>query len=697
MAERESESIGIVDVLDNLSVIAEADSLDELEVNENFQFIPHQPDEEVREFYWVRAGANDLTLMAIRENFRSALKYLNALYKKAEKEEEKGSLIERINQIMVLVGEASAKLARMDLLFKDKLPKLAEFKELQSFYKNVVVKSESEIPSEMLLGIMPAEEVVEEVGGVHILNNIDVILQDKAYELFYMKNEAEADFYTDALARNLKVSCDFGKYAKEYSGDDPLVQIKNWQDKAVQVMAKEVIGAVHKQLESLFREMGPNKELELVSLLKRSLLALMLSSNPRNLLRQYSPKGCYLYFSDFQQFLRELLTNREYTHYSLYASPLEQPFSKQLSSIIGAMIFQIYTTGPDRKEMVDVISELTKDGGKSDSLSEFLMASAKALNKVLENHPNGPLFKTLDLLREEKIPAYDPWLLGNFPEKVSELLIDEKKCTLLRLPPPITQENISRATVTEEFRTFLSTLSQKGLKLLYIDFQDRTSWNEHSRVKAIEALSKEALFSDVFTYVNMTKETDFYRQESLYHNLSDSSEFVRQLYLNLSDESCGFYFSPKLKKELFPIFTEKLLGRVWESFFDKKSELSREERLKFIEITYLLLTLKIIEIEEPNFVTLTSKDGLDIGSASLIELIAMIGCGTKHKWKKGDFDLLSCHLLSPTLLFRERSLHEEPLNRMVETIALLEAHQGFFQEFSSLYHKPTLKTEIVFL
>jgi hypothetical protein len=695
MASR--ESIGILEVLDNLSTLAEADSLDEIEVNENFQFIFHKPDDEVREFYWVRAGANDLTMMAIRENFRSALKHLNGLYKVAKSEEERTRLAEGINQIMVLVGEAASKLEKFDLLFKDRIPKLSEFKDLQNFYKRIVVRQTSEIPEELLEEILPQAESVEELQGVHLLNDIDTIKRDHVYELFFMKNEADLDFYTDVLSKNLKMACDFGEYAKEYSGDDPLVQIKNWEDKGVQVLAKEVLSQTHHELGKLFQAMGPHLEEEMVSLLKRALLALMLAANPRNLLRQYSPKGCFLYFADFQNFFRELLHNREYIHYLLYASPMQLPFSTQLTKVISSMIYQIYTTGPDRSEIASVISQLAGKSKSKEKLSDFLRTSYESLKKVLENHPNGPLFKALDLLRDENKPSYDPWMMGNLPEKVAVLSMGEKKMSLLRIPAPITQERIERAVITDEFRAFLTAMVQKGQKLLYVDFQDRTSWSEHSRVKALEAISKEANFSDCFTYVNLAKDTDFYNQLSLYRDLADSNEFIQNFFLQLSDESTGYHFPTHIRKALFPIFVEKLLGNIWDHFFDKKAELNLRERLDFIEITYQLISLKIIELEKPDFVTLTSKDGLDIGSTSLVGLLATIGFGTKYQWPENSFSELRTHLFAPTLQQRERVVHSDRFSRFVELISYYEKKEGFLKHFSALFDHNTLTMEILSL
>lgn len=692
------EQLGILEILDNLNAIVEAQSLEEIEVTENYQFIPHKEEEETRELYWMKAGPNDLTLLAVKENFRAALKYLHHFYQKVKSDEERARILDGINAIMVLVGEATSKLERFDSLFKEKIPKLSEYKDLKNFYKRVTVRSKEPIEEEGLEEDLLTEERIEEVEGVHLLNDLEAIKRDRIYELFYLKNEASLDFFTEALSRNIKVACDFGEFAKEYTGEDPLVQIKNWEDKGLQLMAKNMLAQVKNELENYYKEASRFREVEEVALFQRAVFALMLAANPRNLIRQFSSKGCYQYFSDFLLFMRELLVHREFTRYLLYRSPSAPPIFSSLSKVVSSLIFLLYTTGPDRKEIGQVISELSeKKLTKEERLSSFLGESYALLKKMLEKHPSGPLFKALDLIREETKPSFDPLMLGNLPEKLGTFYLEEKERELLRIPAPIIQERIDKAVVSDEFRSFLFKCSEKGLKLLYVDFQDRTSWHEHGRVKAIESLSHEAQYSGCFSYVNLAKDTDFYNQLGLYRDLSESSEFIRVLYLQLSDESTGYHFSTALKKALFPDFMEKIVGKIWEEFFDKKEQLSLHERLDFIELSYHFITLKIIEIEKPDFITLTSKDGLDIGSTSAVEFLSLIKMGSKEKFKSGDFEDLRTILFAPTLLQRERVIHSERFQRLIEMIQLLENSPGFLRAFSSLFDKKTLELKLISL
>lgn len=701
------EHLTIFEALENLNIIAEAETLDEIEVTEHAQLISHHEkgeEEKGKEIYWVRASRDDLTVEAIKTTFRTVLDYLQSFYKKMKNAGDNQRLVEGVNTIMVLVGEAASKMDRFSSLFKMKISDLEEYKELQTFYRSKVIKetyrefakvpvsedlTEDQLWEKEIEALIGKEEV-QEIEGVHLLNDVETVKRDHLYELFYLKNEAGHRFYSYDLARNMKLACDFGEYAKEYFGDDPLLQIKNWEDKSLHLFAKHLLTSSKRWIGKFYKEALKHKEMDLVMTLHNAVMALMLSANPRNLIRQFSLKGCHRYFSDFLFFMRAVLVNRDYQKFLIYSPPASHPFFLDTMELIQSLCRDLFTIGADQTELTLALKEMiARSGVKTGrTLAERLKEAYVALSETLKKHPNGPLFKALDLIREEdEERIFDPFIQGNIPTNDGKVVIGEYEVDIVRFPCPVIQEFIHQAYVTEEFKTYLYACAhpKHKRKHLLINFQDRTSWKEHARCKAIEELSRKAEFAEVLTVVTLAKDTDFYNQMGLYHDIGQAEEFLHHFKDHLGDESTGYAFPAHLKKMLFPDFINSLLTTIHKVFFDQKKTLSLRERLDFIELAYHFITLKLIESVGPNYLSLISKDSLDITGIATVGLSALLGIIQGKKWTEEEIDHLITVLFGPTLLNRERVIHPERFERLHDMISLLENKKDFWKAFKSLY------------
>ncbi len=473
------------------------------------------------------------------------------------------------------------------MIFREKITDFDEYKQLQHFYKDRVIKESFQkfakttdlfrrVVGEKEKAQAAREEVVE-VDGAHLIGNLEAIKEDHHYELFFLKNEAGHHFFTYDLIRDMKLACDFGAFSQEYFGDDPLLQIKNWQDRSVHLLAERMLATSKRWLDGFYKEALRFLQVPMVANLHRAIMALMLAANPRNLIRQFSPKGCYRYFDDFQQFLREVLLDRDFQKFLLYAPPASQPFFLELIRVVESLSFNLFTLGADQKEWESVLKTLAIRNGamKTEKISDFFHKVDHELTNVLKKHPNGPLFKTFDLmLQEDGEHAFDPLIQGNIPTVDGSLNRKSKATQLIRMPSPTTQEYVQKAFVIEEFLTYLRACSdlKEGRRHLIVNFQDRTSWSEHARCAALEDLSRQAEFVDVLSVVTLAKDTDFYNQTGPYQSLDASSSFIEQMHLQLKDESTGFYFAPAIKEKLFNEFIDPLLHQVHETLFDKKKD-----------------------------------------------------------------------------------------------------------------------------
>lgn len=713
---KENGNLDILDALENLNTLVDADSLEEIEVTDESLLIPHKGVKKgEREYYWEKAGPDDLTLNAIQETYRSVNIYLQGFYSKMKKTGDTKRLVEGINTVMVLVGEATKNLEKFGVLFQNRVQEFEDYKQLQNFYRNRVIKesfqefAKAQIPKEKTKSIddiLPeqraAEEEVlellgeetEEVAGVHILNDLEVVKRDHLYELFYLKNEAGNNFYTYELARKIKLACDFGEFTEEYFGEDPLLQIKNWEDKSLHLRAQSILKNTKRHIDLFYREAMKYKEMDVVSSLHNALMALMMAAQPRNLIRQFSLKGCHLYFQDFLLFLREALLTREYQKFLIYSPPAGKTFFIDLMELVNRLSFHLFTGEAHDEELKNALKQMVerKKHAQTKTLSETLGQANAALTDAFKKHPNGPIFKAVDTVRETEWVIFDPLHQGNLPRKEWSLAGNHHEIACLHLPSPTLQEIIDKAFITEEFKTFLRSLDPKE-HLVFFNFQDRTSWKEHARSLAIEELSRHAEFATVFTVVTLAKDTDFYNQSGLYHDVDEAEVFIDHFNQHLSDEITGYYFAPQLKKELFPSFVQELLLQIHTTFFDEKEMLSLSERLNFIELTYHFLELKIIESVNPTYLAFSSKDALDIGGITNLGFIALLTVDKGKKWSESERDTLIKLLFGPTMMLRERVVHPERFERLHSMIHLLEEKESYLKDFKGLFHKETLKCE----
>jgi hypothetical protein len=310
-----------------------------------------------------------------------------------------------------------------------------------------------------------------------------------------------------------------------------------------------------------------------------------------------------------------------------------------------------------------------------------LLDQDESIRYLLKRYPSGPLLKTLDFFRDgQETQGFDPLVQENLPAQLFTFGFDETHVTCLRLPAPLSQMFINQATVTEEFRGFLRSLTGgiKEQKHLFINLQDRTSWHEHARCVAIEELQKNAEFSHNIVVVTLPKNTEFYLQSASYQYLNDAKAFLAQFKEQIaSREACGFYFPSSLNAAELESFIDKTLGMIHKIFFSSKDILSRKNRLDFIEIFYQFFILKCVEMIKPDSMSLTCKDSVDIGASAGAAFFSFLKIlSSAQPWTSEDQDQLLYLLYAPSLLVRERAIDIQCFNRMVSALAVMHGELG---------------------
>jgi len=703
------EDISIMEAVDNLSSIAELNP-EEVEAEKG--------EERTRVLKWLSPKKSGDELAEVKRSFKAVHNYLKKVYSKDPSSIKDQEMQRGIHAIMTLAGEAVEKIDKCSSLFARahgldmKLSSSKEYQELQKFYHDKIIKrfKESLESEDAWLAEWAGEKDVKDVEQVG-LKDLETVKRDREYELFYLLDDEGKPFYNKNLLRHIKLVADFDEIAFSEMHEDPLLKVKVVQDKDVHETAKEVIEAVDHEIKRFYQDALKFKEHQMVCYLNMAMMALLMASHDRHLMKQTYGKTCLSYFSDFQFYLREALTSPQYAKTvemsdeerdSLLTATLDLLHStchalflrRGLKSDMGAFVYNLIHTAEQHEQV--------KHKGSILSFFTHLLECHDDIENVLRKYPNGPLFKTLDVFRDQESNiGFDPYRLENLPSRVYDFGNKNLGTTVLRMACPTKQERIDQAYVIEEFVGLLRSLStrREKKKLLVFNFQDRTNWKEFSRCEAIESLQSDAEFSKHIWVVTLPKNTDFYLQVDEYIRETDAKNFIKQLTEQVeSFEECGFSFPRGITKKEIHAFVSKLIPLIHSHFFDEKEILTRKNRLDFIEIFFHFLQLKVIDIIKPEYTTFLCKDSLDTGAAATASFFGFTKIiSNDASFSEEDKDLMLWMVYAPSLFVRERPIDIQRLNRLVSfltisTVLFEEKRSKIIKDLEPLFEKGTFDT-----
>lgn len=696
MVTHPHHNLSVVEAVETLSSIADLTFDRDIGIAKKHEVILGDKKIAYRTVHWLHHKDASFTVSLVREIFRVILHYIRQFYKKEYRQVTDQKTLEGIKTIMVLVGEAAKKLDRYTQILHQtqSTTDLKEYKQLQEFYSTTIVGEINEgisfgLPQEkgaqeMTFAVVPKE--IEALRATkHLFVDLETVKKDTEYELFFIRKEDGSRFFNPRLLRNIKLVCDFGSYFGERKELDPLEHIREWSDRVFHACAKEMLRFLGSRLDHFFCKTRRVNEQELLPVLSKALLALMLSSHAQNLVFHRLSKSCSEYFEDFQGFLREALQTDIYRKWITYPPKEGNCFAFDMIDLLHSLCRAFYTHlrgleevsalihGLVQKAVSDVAREDLEEAQFSEGIPNKLHAEYSAMSKLLKHHPNGPLFKVLEILEEEAYDVFDPILQRNIPNRLYDLYVENRRYAFLRIPAPIHQGMINKAVVNDEFIGFLRSNPQgRSSKHLLINLQDRTSWREHFRCVALEQLQRHSDLESLLSVATLAIDTDFYHQLNPYHELSDALLFKVQFKELLLDENGGYYFPPSVNRgELFS-FIDDAFAVIHGIFFSFKNAILREGRLDFIELFHLLLQLKLIEWSRAETISLTCKDSIDTGEAYSIALFVFLKLINGQEWTDYDWCHLNVMLYAPSVLIRERVMLPERFNRMLSALKVVD-------------------------
>lgn len=685
--------------------------------------------------HWMHPEDNEYTLSVVRDTFKVVLDYLRQFYAQEYDHVDDSKTIEGIKTIMVLVGEAARKLDKFTHLFKQSQIKTVtdfrEFKELQDFYQTRIARKIDEGILSKWVFALSNQYISRATGKIklkgaaaaktkHVFVDLDSVKKDSEYELFSLRKEDGSRFFNARLIRNLKLVFDFGDYfgSAQEKDEDPLQEVGFWVDQCCQSAAKSILQVLGSQIDMFYREIYRFRDRDLISSVNKTLMALMLSSHPKNLKRNNPTKCCSEYFFDFQRYLREVLANRDYEKWTVYPPKANNKVGRGLLNIIYSLCRSLFTEIQLHAEITPYVAHLLREAVgllapiesvpvKSKQIWERLSQSYLGLSQLFKFHPNGPLMKVLDNLEDGNYNLFDPILQQNLPCQLYTILNKDRKIMSLKIPSPTTQEFIQKAAVLEEFKAFIRGYETQlhPQKHLFINLQDRTGWKEYARSHAIEALTdKDKNFGEGLVVVTLPADTEFFHQLPPYHLDNHAEIFMTHLKEHIGEESSGFLFPKAIKKTEITKFTDGIIGAIHRVFFSSRNVLMRENRMNFIEIFYFFLELKLLELVQPASFSLSCKDSIDIGSTSNVLFFILLKLISQNKCDEQELQHLDYMLHSAAFLIRERPVQPERFNRMLSALKTVEllhqelGHDNFrklvLKEFGPYFRSETLDCRI---
>lgn len=700
------DQMSIVQAIDNLT------SMTDLDVNH----IQRIDDVNQPLFFsrWLDVKDQKKTLDNIRMTFKVIHEYFKEVGKKDKDKFKEDETQKGIRAMMILAEEAAEKIDRYTDLFASgeierSVKELPEFKELKEFYDKKLLKKLRHSEDQKDLWMESLDEEIEQMSQVEQkgLKDLETVKGDSQYELFMIKKEDGKPFFNKNLLRHIKLVHDFDKVIVSDLLDDPFIYAEKVKAKGFLLTAKEIKLKITENLAPFLKAYPFLKNSEFYSKLSQAFYALVLASSSHNLIEEGAKKSCYDYLCDFSTLLESSFNTTDYHALSgLYFEELNE-LMKNLMLFAYQMVFAYFYHIGSKEAMIGHINHLmskkeTKDFSKQ--MWTRLLESNQSLNQILTQYPSGPLFKLLDHFHLAEEESFEPLMQKNHPRLLYKIQSEVFHIDVLRIPSPTKQEVINKAQGSLIFKTFVKSMKivKTGSKLFFINLQDRTSWQDSARCQYIESISSQSEFSDAVEVCTLAKDTSFYNQSEEYLSMHHAADFKKLLQEQIaSGGSCGFYFSQNISYQYLAPFVEKIIDLIHQHFFGSKEDLSRKNRLDFIEIFYFFFTLKMIDMIRPTDLTLSCKDSIDTSPAAYAGLFAFIKIfSPDDQWNHEEEDFFVWMMQSSALMYRDRAIFQQRFERVVSALAVIhaemECHKGkILTEFEKAFGYPVFRHLIV--
>lgn len=624
---------------------------------------------------WLSGEGSDAVLEVLDATYRALQQHLTFLLESPEVDWSNEEQIRAIGAMMALAGESAVRMEKYLALRLGrpvgKISERPEYQDLEHFYQRHIAKK--------------IKFTEPRAGGDDRLDDIQIVRRDQDYELFYLRHEDGTPFFKREIVRHIRLNCDFGPEGDSFE-EDPLLRVRAMLDRDLHSSAGQILHECHGLVADLFK--GGKKLIgnQLAGCLNQAILALMMAANPRHLIHNTTGKTSLLYFDDFQHFLRAAMRTDEYQKWIAYPPESGDKTARLLLQLTHALCEALFRRrGGVKQESIGLIHRTMRRGIEDSKIpkqrgdtpwTQFLLEDENFRN-LLTHFPNGPLLKVLDLIREDQdeerpIP-FDPIGQGNLPLELYSLEANQKTVEVLRIPGPTSQLYIGKAEVIDEFKGFLRSYASGRVKRrhLLVNLQERNSWKEEARCRALEGIHKSAEFNEVFSLLGFSRSGMFYHQTGPYRETVAADEFLRALQEHFAGPETVL---PHAQRSILLAKAATLATEVHKTCFGSKPILTREERQLMIDMVQHLVVFAAIQEIGPDSISFSCKDAIDDGAAFSASFFALIKMMQSEFATKEDCDYFRWILYTPALFLRERATDPERVLRLFDLLPVMQKY-----------------------
>jgi hypothetical protein len=685
----------IVKAIETLTAIADLEVDSPIAVAETHQIELQEIPVLYKTVHWLHQKNAERILDVVRDTYRVILSHIKRFYVGEYGKLIKHKSVEGIRTIMVLVGEAAKKVDKYNRVFfgtkAQSIRESKELKDLVSFYQKKIAPIAAQETLSDWMQQLP-QKVIQDVALTTTKNynqyflDMDSLVHDSDYELFFIKKDTGHRFFDDKLIRNIKLFYDFDE--RYVDSEQSLLgsEIKKWKAVLCQSISRNCVRHNWVLINSFFKLARSYKDEYIVMNLYKALYALMLSANQGIIIHEHS-KDSASYFLDFQRFLREIVASKDFQHLVAYPPSEGDDIHFLCMRVIEGLCYQVFTQPHMSKEFAELCEVLSIQGRNEVIDKEWLSTPANSpisrrmeidmelLEQAIGKWHHLSIFNTIDTLKGMGASfGFDAWMCQNLPVKLFDLVVLGKPLSILRIPCPTTQTHVAHAALTEEFKAFIR--AKKEGRHLLIDLQDRTSWKDAARSLCLEEIQNKEEYFKQLCVVSMAKDGDFYTQVTRSSVYEPAAEFIKALCLEMKSEKGSFFYPHKVMRQLTTSFFEELAIAVHTLFFDSAQNLEPQQREEFLEFMHFFIQLKLIEIVAPTSLSFTCKDGIDTSSCNVSEFYILLKLFNERPFSEEEEEYLQMVLHTPAILFRGRVLSREKFARLYNCIRIVETQMG---------------------
>lgn len=597
----------------------------------------------------------------LSEVLHTALEYLKGHVSSEDK------LTKKSQQVLAVILAAVAKIdAFSQSDYAKGYDRLSELKEYQAL-KTFALKTNREFKE----------------GKKEFLDHLDIVKNDEYYELFSILKADGTKYYSSLLSEELKEGFDLALLEDADSSLAPVLSFNEMQDADLQDFALHCIERLKEPVNQFLKLSFTGQKGEVALMLRKALMALMLTSSKKNSLLNIPAKACIYYFKDFLHFLRQVISHSVFTE--LLRSKKCSKEEEQLVRVACALCYHLHLRQPADHAKFSIIQDLIERGAKRVQNREAhahwideLGQNIAFFRSELDHYVHGPLIKVWDFLqRLHEDVIFDPWALGNYASELAKIDLGSKKehCVLLRLPAPTLQSHINRAVIAPEFVAFLHFDPYHSH--LLIDLNDPSAEFEKARSETLSFESEKGKYREQLSYLNLPCASEFYEQEGKAAGYTTAKQFISAF--NRFIDKGPFNPSKKLDGHLDAKQMKAELKWIHETLYAGKEALSIKERRAFIDLFYLLVGLNSVRHLKPSSFSFTDKDGID--KAAVFEGLALyVNAQIEQKNMAALLKQLYEIVFEVPMVNRERALGFKACERLLFALRVIEPNVQAFIE-----------------